>query len=72
MFLPYLILRNLAPETLTINQQRAADEQLGELAAVLSRGGRVPWLSRVRRTSSNGSGQLVLGQISKSTPKEAC
>jgi len=72
VFLPYQMLRNLAPDTLTINQQRAADEQLGEIVAVLSRGSRGRWLSRGRRVSSNGSGGLALGQLSKATPKAAC
>ena len=40
MYLSYQILRNLAPEPLTVAQQRAADDQLGRIAAALSRFGR--------------------------------
>ena len=72
MFVPYQMLRILAPETVTIAQQRAADEQLGEIAAALSVGGRGRRLSRGRRTSSNGSGGVMLSRLSKSAPKAAC
>jgi hypothetical protein len=72
MFLSYQMLRSLAPDTLTIAQQRAADEQLGEIAAVLSAGGRGRWVSRARRTRSNGSGGLLASRLSKATPKAAC
>jgi hypothetical protein len=72
VFLSYEMLRNLAPETLTIAQQRAADEQLGEFAAVLSVGGRGRWLSRERRARGNGSGGLLASRLSKATPKAAC
>jgi hypothetical protein len=74
MFVPYQMLRNLAPETLTISQQRAADEQLGEIAAALSTVGRGRRIARQRRTSSNGSGGVTFGRLSKAAaaPKAAC
>ena len=37
MYLPYQVLRALAPEGMTPADQRAADEQLGRIAAGLSR-----------------------------------
>jgi hypothetical protein len=40
MYLPYEILRNLAPDELTGIQQREVDNQLGRLAAGLMRRGR--------------------------------
>jgi hypothetical protein len=72
MFVPYQMVRNLAPETLTISQQRAADEQLGQIAAALSIGGRGRRISRGRRTSSNGSGGVTFSRLSKAAPKAAC
>ena len=37
MYLPYQVLRALAPEGMTPAEQRVADEQLGRIAAGLSR-----------------------------------
>ncbi len=37
MYIPYLMLRNLAPGAMTAAEQRAADEQLGRIVAVLAR-----------------------------------
>jgi hypothetical protein len=72
VFLSYQILRNLAPETPTTSQQRAADEQLGEMAAALSRRGRTRWHAHGRRAGRVGSGGLTLRRISKAAPKTAC
>jgi hypothetical protein len=43
MYVPYLMLRNLGPQTMTAAEQRRADEQLGELAAAFTRRGRPRW-----------------------------
>jgi hypothetical protein len=37
MFLPYQMLRNLAPREMTAREQRETDEQLGQIAAAVSR-----------------------------------
>jgi hypothetical protein len=65
MYLPYQILRNLAPESMTTGQQRAADEQLGEIAALLSRGSRGRRVAHARRTDGKQRGGLVLSYLSK-------
>ena len=39
MYLPYVMLRNLAPPEMTPAEQREADEQLGQTAAALARYG---------------------------------
>jgi hypothetical protein len=39
VYLPYQMQRNLAPREMTANQQREADEQLGQLAAAVTRWG---------------------------------
>jgi hypothetical protein len=69
MFVSYQILSNLAPETPTTSQQRAADEQLGRIAAALSGvgRGRRHWAGRQAR--SGGSSGLTLGQLSKNASK---
>lgn len=71
MYLSYQNLRYLAPESMTVAQQRAADEQLGELAALLSRGARGWRRTRSRRTNGTGSAQLAPDQISKVGRKAA-
>jgi hypothetical protein len=40
VLLPYQMLRNLAPREMTADQQREADEQLGQIAAAVARSGR--------------------------------
>jgi hypothetical protein len=40
MYLPYLMLRNLAPRGMTAGEQREADEQLGQITAAVARWGR--------------------------------
>jgi hypothetical protein len=37
MYLPYQILRNLAPREMTVREQRETDEQRGQIAAAVSR-----------------------------------
>jgi hypothetical protein len=37
MFLPYQMLRNLAPREMTAREQREADEQWGQIAAAVAR-----------------------------------
>ena len=37
MYFPYVMLRNLEPQTMTPAEQRLADEQLGQIAATLER-----------------------------------
>lgn len=37
MYLPYVMLRNLAPGGMTADEQRAADEQLGRIVAAVAR-----------------------------------
>jgi hypothetical protein len=71
MYLTYETLRYLTPEATTTAQQRAADERLGELAAVLSRGRRGRRLTQSLRTNGNGSGGLMRDHISKSGRKTA-
>ena len=40
MYLPYQMLSNLAPHEMTADQQREADEQLGQVTAGVARSGR--------------------------------
>lgn len=39
MYVPYQMLRNLAPQETTPGQQREADEQLGQITAAVTRCG---------------------------------
>ena len=69
MYLSYQTLRNLAPESMTTGQRRAADEQLGEIAAALSRGSRGRRVADARRTAGKRPGGLVLSVLSKQRRK---
>jgi hypothetical protein len=69
MYLPYEMLRHLAPESMTTGQQRAADEQLGEIAALLSRGSRGRRVAHARRTDGKRPGGLVPSYLSKQRRK---
>jgi hypothetical protein len=40
MYMPYVMLRNLAPGGMTAAEQRQTDEQLGRLVAAMARRGR--------------------------------
>jgi hypothetical protein len=50
VYLPYVMLRNLAPGGMTAKEQRAADEQLGRTVAAVAR-----WRRRVTAPTASGS-----------------
>jgi hypothetical protein len=65
MYVPYEILRNLAPAGLTVVQQREADDQLGRIAAGLMRRGRAGGRTGVCTGSDTGVRGWSHGRISK-------
>jgi hypothetical protein len=65
MYVPYEILRNLAPAGMTGVQQREADDQLGRIAAGFMRGGRRGGRTAVCTGSGTGLRSRSIGRISK-------
>lgn len=71
MYLSYQLLRNLAPQSITPAQQRAADEQLGRIAATLARRARADRHGAACKDSGAGNGGRSAGRISKGD-RELC
>jgi hypothetical protein len=71
VFIPTYVLRYMAPDTMTVSQQREADARVGEIFAALSLRNRSR-LSSDRRKLTNRSGGLILSRFSKVAPEAAC